>query len=51
MKGCDKMCNHFATAPFSIRKFRLIGHFVLVLMPIKPVFIGLHRHFKIFSDS
>ena len=50
-RGCDKMCNHFATAPFSIRKFRLIGHFVLVLMPMKPVFIGLHRHFKIFSDS
>ena len=34
------MVNHFVAASFSIRKFRLIGHFVLVLMPMKPVFIG-----------
>ena len=26
------------------RKKRDIGHFVLVLMPMEPVFIGLHWH-------
>ena len=29
------------------RRLRLIGHFVLVLGPIEPVFIGIYRHFKI----
>ena len=29
------------------RRLRLIGHFVLVLGPMEPVFIRLYRQFKI----
>ncbi len=50
------MVNHFATAPLLLYwkipsedyltiiclLFRLIGHFVVFLIPMKPVFIRLH---------